>query len=266
MNYLNTHIFSVSAFHETKIYVKFGIFSAFSIMHLPRLTGHFYADVAVNLEEDHDIVLSYRNYVLRSSDAALLERNDTWLNDTVIGFYFEYLDQQYNNDKKQLLFIDPTVTQVLKMQAPLQYDIFLEPIDAMSYDYIFFPLNDCDGNEPGGSHWSLLIYSRIDEICYHYDSSNSINRSVAEKFARNIIKYFLNKQERRYIEMECPQQNNGYDCGLFVLCLADLLSKYIVRGLRIRDCDCNVVTEMVSKKRMELLGLIHDLRSRHNSE
>lgn len=234
---------------------------------LPEFSKHLSADFMVNLEEDNDIVLSYHNYLVRSSDAALLEKNDTWLNDIVIGFYFEYLDQQYKKDnKRQLLFIDPGVTQLLKMQAPSQYNIFLDPIEATSYDYIFFPLNDCDGNEPGGSHWSLLIFSRIDEMCYHYDSSNSINRSIAEKFARDVIKYFLDKQERRYIEMDCPQQNNGYDCGLFVLCLADLISRYILKGLKISDCDCSVITEMVSKKRMELLGLIQDLRNIYNDE
>lgn len=236
-------------------------------MHLPEISKHLNTDVMVNLEEDNDIVLSYHNYVVRSSDAALLEKNDTWLNDIVIGFYFEYLDQQYKKDnKKQLLFIDPGVTQLLKMQTPLQYNIFLDPIEATSYDFIFFPLNDCDGNEPGGSHWSLMIYSRKDEMCYHYDSSNSINRSIAEKFAKNVIKYFLNKQERRCIEMDCPQQNNGFDCGLFVLCLADLISRHILKGLKISNCDYSAVTEMVSKKRMELLGLIQDLRNIHDDE
>ncbi|XP_072744826.1 sentrin-specific protease 8 [Anoplolepis gracilipes] len=237
-------------------------------MHLPELSKDLQADVMVNLEEDNNIVLNYHNYVVRASDAALLERNDTWLNDIVIGFYFEYLDQQYKKDnKKQLLFIDPAVTQLLKMQeCPSQYDIFLEPIEAASYDFIFFPLNDCEGNEPGGSHWSLLIYSRNDEICYHYDSSSCINRFIAEKFARNIIKYFLDKQERRYIEMDCPQQNNGYDCGLYVLCLADIISKNILNGLKIWDCNYSIVTEMVSKKRLDLLGLIQDLRNIYNDE
>lgn len=209
-----------------------------------------------------DVILSYHDYLLRSSDVSLLKKND-WFNDIIIGFYFEYLDQQYKkNGKSQLLFIGPGVVQLLKMQDFSQYHIFLDPIDAKSYDFLFFPLNDCDSIEAGGSHWSLLIYSRREEMCYHFDSSCNINSSVAKKFARNVIKYFLGKQEARYTEMNCPQQNNSYDCGLFVLCLADVISKYVLRASKITNCDCSVVTKMVPQKRNDLLRLIYDLKAK----
>jgi len=212
--------------------------------------------------DKNDIVLSYHDYLLRTSDVTLLERND-WLNDIIIGFYFEYLNQQYS--KNRLLFIGPEVAQLLKMQDASQYNIFLDPIEAANYDFIFFPLNDCDSNEAGGSHWSLFIYSRLKGMCYHFDSSSGINGFSAKKLARKVTKYFLEKQERRYIEMDCPQQNNNYDCGLYVLCLADIVSRHVIKNSKVSDCDCSVVPEMVSKKRSNLLKLIYDLKSTHDN-
>ncbi|KAL6258062.1 hypothetical protein P5V15_009979 [Pogonomyrmex californicus] len=215
--------------------------------------------------EKNDIVLSYHDYLLRTSDTILLKRND-WLNDIIIGFYFEYLNQQYKkNGKSRLLFIGPEVAQLLKMQNFSQYDIFLDPIEARSYDFIFFPLNDCDSNEAGGSHWSLLVYSSMEMMCYHFDSSSNINSFSAKKLARKLIKYFLNKQEKRYIEMDCPQQNNSYDCGLYVLCLAEVISRHVIRDPKICNCDCSIITEIVPKKRAELLKLIYDLKNTDDS-
>lgn len=230
---------------------------------LPANSKHLSHDTRPMNPDKNDIVLSYHDYLLRASDVALLERND-WLNDIIIGFYFEYLNQQYRKDSR-LLFIGPEVAQLLKMQDSSQYNIFLDPVEATNCDFIFFPLNDCDSNEAGGSHWSLLIYSHIEKKCYHFDSSSGINSFSAKKLARKVTKYFLEKQERKYIEMGCPQQNNSYDCGLYVLCLADVTSRHAIRNSKISDCNCNIVTEMVPKKRSDLLKLIYDLKTTYNA-
>ncbi|XP_012528211.1 sentrin-specific protease 8 [Monomorium pharaonis] len=232
---------------------------------LPMSSKHVSHDVQPTNLYKNDITLSYHDYLLRKSDVALLEKND-WLNDIIIGFYFEYLNQQYRkNSQSRLLFIGPEVAQLLKMQDSSQYNIFLDPIEAKSYDFIFFPLNDCDSNEAGGSHWSLLIYSRVEKMCYHFDSSIGINNFSAKKLARKVIKYFLEKQEKRYIEKDCPQQDNSYDCGLYVLCLADVISKHAVNSFKISDCDCSIIAEMVPRKRIDLLKLIYDLKNSCNN-
>lgn len=212
----------------------------------------------------NDIVLSYHDYLLRSSDVTLLNSND-WLNDVLIGFYFEYLNQQHKKDNSQLLFIGPEVAQLLKMQDSTQFNIFLDPIGAANYNFIFFPLNDCDNYEAGGSHWSLLVYNSTEKICYHFDSSRSTNSSAARKLARNIIKYFYGKQEKTCIEMDCPQQNNAYDCGLFVLCLADVVSRHVLQTSKIVNCDLYDIATLVSQKRSDLLKLISDLKDTLNS-
>jgi len=87
---------------------------------LPANSKNLSPDAHPTNADKNDIVLSYHDYLLRTSDVALLERND-WLNDIIIGFYFEYLNQQYS--KNRLLFIGPEVAQLLKMQDSSQYNI-----------------------------------------------------------------------------------------------------------------------------------------------
>ncbi|KAG7208651.1 hypothetical protein KM043_014856 [Ampulex compressa] len=180
------------------------------------------ASTSVEPKASKDIVLSYYDCLLRRKDVNLL-KGPHWLNDVIIGFYFEYLDRKFKKDgKNKLLFVSPELTQILKMTQPSEYSIFLDPINASSSSFIFFPLNNCDKVDvAGGSHWSLLIYSQLDKTCYHFDSCKPLNSVVGSEFSKNLMCYFSGKKENRFIEADCPQQANGYDCGLFVLCVAD---------------------------------------------
>jgi len=211
-------------------------------------------------DNKNDVLLSYHDYLLRKSDMDLLN-SEEWLNDVLIGFYFEYLNQEHKKDKNnQLLFIGPEVTQLLKMLDSKQIDMFLDPIGAANYNFIFFPLNNCGNNKAGGSHWSLLVYCNVDKMYYHFDSLKGTNSVAAKKLVENLIKYFLRKKEEKYIEMNCPQQDNAYDCGLFVLCLADIISKHVLQTLKMDNCDLSEVIKMVSQKRSDLAKLICKLK------
>lgn len=211
----------------------------------------------------NNIVLSYYNCLLRTTDVNLL-RGPHWLNDVLIGFYFEYLDEKFNNPgREKLLFVSPELTQLLKMTDPLHYDIFLAPIHALNSSFIFFPLNNCDRKDAaGGTHWSLLVYSRVERTCFHFDSSRGFNTSVALEFSRNIMTYLLNEEERRFVEADCPQQDNGYDCGLFVLCLTDVISEHAIQYSKIASCEYSGVQDLVKQKRSRMIDLIDSLKCR----
>jgi Ulp1 family protease len=51
------------------------------------------------------VVLDYNNSLLKESDIKLLQGSN-WLNDTLIGFWFEYLEHEVFNDKS-LCLISP---------------------------------------------------------------------------------------------------------------------------------------------------------------
>jgi len=46
---------------------------------------------------------------------------------------------------------------------------------------------------PGGSHWSLLIYSSQAKEFFHFDSSPGSNASDARALARKMHEYFKTK-------------------------------------------------------------------------
>ncbi|XP_014609295.1 PREDICTED: sentrin-specific protease 8-like [Polistes canadensis] len=211
----------------------------------------------------NEIVLSYQNSLLRNSDVNLL-RGEYWLNDNIIGFYLEYLHDHLNvPNKNEILYISPELTQLLKMTNPSQYDIFLKPINAHTKKFIFFPLNNLNRKDAaGGSHWSLLVYSKPENTYFHLDSFQDTNGSIASTFTNNLMLYFNCKNDTKFIEKDCPQQTNGYDCGLYVLCFIDIISHHVLQNNTMRDCKLNTVEFYVKSKRIDLLCLINEAKKK----
>jgi Ulp1 family protease len=114
---------------------------------------------------------------------------------------------------------------------------------------IFVPINDIMNRSRasfmkpgGGSHWSLLLWTIASKdktqdstlptsTFYHFDSSNGYNASAASVVSQKLIKVlYCNSpiivQTTNTTVKECksPQQNNGYDCGVYLLGFAEALS------------------------------------------
>nr|CAI5834515.1 unnamed protein product [Callosobruchus analis] len=209
------------------------------------------------------IVLSYNECLLRESDVELL-RGPYWLNDSIISFYFEYLQSDLFCDFPQLLFISPEVTQCIKISPLRDIGIFLDPlVSNIQRDFIFFALNDNESTESsGGSHWSLLVFSRPECTVFHYDSSNGSNEMPALELSHKILRFFSMDTIGRIDSMECLQQNNGYDCGVHVMCNAEHLGSYASHYKMIRGCP-KLPYESVMAKRWEVLDIINKLRNKN---
>lgn len=135
------------------------------------------------------VVLSFHDILLHRSDVELLN-GPHWLNDTVISFYFEYLEKVVFTKSSDLLFVSPEVTQCVKMVQTEEIQTFLEPLDVKRKKIVFFALNDNDTPDmAGGSHWSLLVYSKPENCFFHLDSSSGSNHNVAWDFASHLIPY-----------------------------------------------------------------------------
>lgn len=135
------------------------------------------------------VVLSFHDILLHRSDVELLD-GPHWLNDTVLSFYFEYLEKVVFNKASDLLFVSPEVTQCVKMVQIEDIKTFLEPLGVKTKKIVFFALNDNDTPDmAGGSHWSLLVYSKPENSFFHLDSSSGSNHNVAWDFASHLIPY-----------------------------------------------------------------------------
>lgn len=208
------------------------------------------------------VVLSFHEILLHQSDVDLLD-GPYWLNDTIISFYFEYLERILFTNNDELLFVSPEVTQCIKMVGTDEINTFLEPLGISRKKFVFFALND--NNLPdmaGGSHWSLLVYSKPESCFYHLDSSSGSNHNVAWEFASHLISYFSPTGSINFVDKECLQQSNGYDCGIHVICNTERLAECAHRNGHIGMCNMTVKIYPGSKRK-EILEIIRNLSSSH---
>lgn len=130
--------------------------------------------------------------------------------------------------------------------------------------HIFIPVTDCKTPEvaESGSHWSLLLVSIIDGVAFHYDSLGGANDEDGVVVAKKLGT--LLGKPLRFVSMDdCPLQENGSDCGVFV-CL--LMQHLLFNRLLKVDAKAKVPMSMAGKEvnashgRREMLRIINNFR------
>lgn len=187
------------------------------------------------------VVASLEDCLVRQSDIAILD-GPFWLNDRVIGFYFEHLYRScFTSSSSKVALLSPEVSQFLKFVSDDEVSAFVGPLDLEAKDVIATAVNnESDPSRPGGSHWSLLVYSGQSRQFYHMDSSQGMNRDHAVATAKK-IHHFLVKKEREsglnlffdfmFKEVGVAGQTNGHDCGIHVLYNAETaLRHFLIYG------------------------------------
>lgn len=200
------------------------------------------------------IILNYENSILRQSDIDLL-LGPHWLNDNLIGFWFEFLQNKLCHDSEACL-ISPEVSQFIKLGSSEDTALMIEPLGLQSKSLIILPINDSSSfDSPGGSHWSLLIYSRVEKTFYHLDSMGGINSREANKTASK-----LKLSSLKMVELDCAQQTNGWDCGIYVCCYAEK----VINNCLLADCSPKCLPDLdqnvVKKQRDMMLATISRLK------
>ena len=201
------------------------------------------------------VILSYGDTLLRQSDLNIIQ-TDQWLNDQIIGFFFEFC-QTDKFSGSGCIFPGPEVAQCIKLIAADQLSVILEPLDLSSHTAVFLPVNNNrDPCSPGGSHWSLLILDNRDNVFYHFDSSRGGNSSQAKALAGKLSKY--RGIDLNIKEVEVTQQKNGFDCGIHLLINAERVASNIKNYASLGDI--KTLQDPVTNKRSELIELIHELK------
>ncbi|KAM8877515.1 sentrin-specific protease 8 [Synchiropus splendidus] len=209
------------------------------------------------------VVLSYENSLLRRSDVFLLE-GPHWLNDQIIGFAFEYfVTDCFQRLNKMAVFISPEVTQFIKFSADaIELSLFLEPLDLPSRRWVFLAVNDNSNQSAGGSHWSLLVFHRNSNQFIHYDSQNASNLVHARRIAMKLEPFLGSGRKVHLVEEDCPQQCNSYDCGMYVICIAEILCEMAMGEKGPHLPVQNITPDFITQKRAEWCRLIQSLVQR----
>ncbi|MET4044209.1 hypothetical protein ABIC03_005930 [Bradyrhizobium sp. RT6a] len=146
-----------------------------------------------------------------------------WLGDEHIQRDYELLAQELRGSNPDLAtrtrFVDPLIAFQLSHGADSDALRALHRlVDDRNgndiVDFLFLPVSDASPTDRArrGEHWSLLLVDRRDRerpVAYHYDSAPGFNDWPAQRLAERLGANLQAASMRR--------QNNGYDCGVFVV-------------------------------------------------
>ncbi len=174
-----------------------------------------------------------------------LFQGKNWLNGACIhfGFCLQEEDEDLN-----IHFLDPVVMSWVRWQIDeSEYNDFIDLIG--SKDWLFIPINGAMSQEDFGNHWSLLCYSIGKNMAFHFDSARGFNNAAAVDTLKAITKVLKSnnmkahnkqaesKQESSFYSFSdsCPQQIDGFNCGIYTLLVSRWISQYIMSGKSIKD-------------------------------
>lgn len=217
----------------------------------------------VKIDLGNRVALRFHDSCLRMSDVELL-KFPNHLNDQIISFYFEYLEKEIFPKRRDWLFVSAPVTHSIRMVDEAEVGVFLDPLEASKKKVIFFALNDNPMvDQAGGTHWSLLVFSRPDMTFHHLDvykdlALHNINLEICRSFMKR-IKRALNCPQALLLHTEYRKKSHLDDSGVHVLCNIDRVIHQLQTNGN-ANIDGEVSYPVLFYKRNHIKNLIENLR------
>ncbi|MGY3600795.1 hypothetical protein ACVIGB_008844 [Bradyrhizobium sp. USDA 4341] len=167
-----------------------------------------------------------------------------WLGDEHIHRDYELLAQELLQNNPDLAartrFVDPLIAQMLRSPSKEVAERALGWVRHDTADFLFLPVSDASNTDrhKRGSHWSLLLVDRRNwggPAAYHYDSTQGYNDRPAAELAGRL--------DANLQQAPIRQQQNGYDCGVFVVDG----TRELVRRLAARRPDLDLTDLVISR-------------------
>ncbi|XVE49475.1 hypothetical protein DITRI_Ditri01bG0085200 [Diplodiscus trichospermus] len=188
-------------------------------------------------------------------DVELL-RPKTFINDTIIDFYIKYLKNKIRPEEqhrfhffnsfffRKLADLDKGLSSAGQARAAFQrVHKWTRKVDIFEKDYVFVPVNY-------SLHWSLIVICHPGEVTtfkddptenllkvpciLHMDSIRGSHRGLKDLFRRYLFEEWKQRHKDtaddvpskifhlQFVPLELPQQENSFDCGLFLLHYVEL--------------------------------------------
>ncbi|XP_055327636.1 sentrin-specific protease 1-like isoform X2 [Paramacrobiotus metropolitanus] len=174
----------------------------------------------------------FRLQVTRKDIATL--KGLSWLNDEVANFYLEMIvDRALRHPEKypKVYTYNTFFYTTLVNKAFDGVKRWTKKVDIFSYDLLLVPVHL-------GSHWCLAVMDMRERRINYYDSLGKANHACAEKLLEYLQKEKSDKLKQSFDRQDwtiwmsaeerakkIPLQNNGSDCGVFMLKFADYISR-----------------------------------------
>ncbi|KAJ1434905.1 Ulp1 protease family, C-terminal catalytic domain [Sesbania bispinosa] len=187
---------------------------------------------------------SLNQKILEKLELQIKVQPETFINDTIIDFYIKYLKNKLPTDDRErfhffnsfffrkLADLDKDPSSACDGRAAFQrVRKWTRKVNLFEKDYILIPINY-------SLHWSLIVICHPDEereasskvpCILHMDSLKGSHKGLKNVFQSYLCEEWKERHANvvddvsskflhlRFISLELPQQENLYDCGLFLL-------------------------------------------------
>ena len=126
----------------------------------------------------------------------------------------------------KILFVSPSITQLIRVSKnKMDTKETLENLQINEKDWVFYPVsnNNRVTKSGGGTHWSLLVYSRLKNV-YYYDPIHPTNEIHARQLIHK-ISFADSRFGTTKENVKSPQQKTG---TIVALTLCYLLIKLLI--------------------------------------
>ncbi|KAG8468872.1 hypothetical protein KFE25_007390 [Diacronema lutheri] len=180
-----------------------------------------------------------------------------WINDQLIAAAFELLRARHAPPDERVLCVGPSEAYMIAQLAdPTQLPSLFAPLKLETRQLVLMPVSDHDEpDDAGGTHWSLLaFYRQPPDAFFAFDSLSHLNLRAAEHLARRVAP-LLGASHSRVVAVPTPQQQNGYDCGMYTIAIADVCAAHVGKDVdEVADAVRSAVTaEAVQRRRKEFI-------------
>lgn len=223
-------------------------------------------------------IFQYHSIAIYKSDLEHILPGE-WLNDNDISFVYELITQAFINSGRcrdfanQVCLLFPSLIQLIQHFPAESIETLLPMNDLLKLKFVFLPINyieepleeiNLEGSN-NGDHWALGVLSLLENTLYVYDSmrvDDNVNEErqlqlLCEKL-ENCKKLIKKGSKIRILHMQCDQQTNFDDCGVFVI----MFTCYLVHQMLFKDrisFDMNKVRFNALDGRLHIMQLISNL-------
>ncbi|XP_030379705.1 NEDD8-specific protease 1 [Scaptodrosophila lebanonensis] len=204
----------------------------------------------INNIQNDPVALHFQERVLRTSDIRQLQ-GPYPLGERLVTFYYAYLQfRRFKTVASEVAFLSPTTVQCLRNMEPRLLRTMIRELDLESKNFILMPLIR-------KGHWSLLMLSRPDRKCVHYDSRDHYNDELARQLWDR-VRVLLGADQSPLVVGRCLQQRYEYEAGCHMMCMTNFAVDYCLR-CGYASCSLLVSEDQVGSMRTTLLQLIQSL-------
>jgi sentrin-specific protease 8 len=171
---------------------------------------------------------------------ASLHRHEC-VDDVILHFHSSLLNRIFPSH----FFASPAITELLLFFTAPSITAQLFPLELSHYSLVFFPVPSVERTI--NKHWSLLVWrprnTKGSPTFYHFDSCGNINSQSAKRLAQAIASAF-HVHCGAFRNARTPKQMNGYDCGIYVM----LIAEYLAAGLPANEQMGQVINEKFAEE------------------